>query len=394
MRPPRIPLAALALATLAGATTDGAPAGAAIAPLAAASATVAAGRAAWAVAAPRHVTSATVTAAGDGAWAVAAPRHVTSATVTAAGRDAWAVAAPRHVASASVTAAGGGAWAAAAPRHVYVHNVAPFAFNEDGAYRGLLYDMLTELGRRTGNAGAVNPVPLRRAQAMLQSEPGAMATLARFPKIEHDYRWLCKLADDKVLLLARTGSGVDISSAEAARNLRVGVLLGGPGEALARRLGFTRIETVSLSQNNARKLAAGRIDAWLTTWNIGRFEQLRTGGRLDALRSGAVLKTAEQYLAAPLGMDDRTAARWQAACAAMRQDGTHERIARRYGLANSVDHTDVAAVKQRRRQLPVAQTLKPPAQRAPLAVAAPGHVQDVGLARIDGLLLDQIATLQ
>jgi polar amino acid transport system substrate-binding protein len=282
----------------------------------------------------------------------------------------------------------------AAPGHVYVHNVAPFAYNEDGAYRGLLYDMLTELDRRTGNAGSVIPVPLRRAQLMLQTEPGSLATLARFPEIEHSYRWLCKLADDKVLLLARTGSNVNISSAEAAKNLRVGVLLGGPGEALARRLGFTRIETVSLSQNNARKLAAGRIDAWLTTWNIGRFEQLRTGGRLEALRSGAVLKTAEQYLAAPLSMDDRTASRWQTACATMRQDGTHERIARRYGLAGSVEQTDIAAVKQRRRQPRIAQTLKPPDQRPALAVAVPSHIHHVGLARIDGLLLDQVAALK
>lgn len=294
---------------------------------------------------------------------------------------------------ATIALAAAGA-AAGAPGHVYVHDVAPFAYSEDGAYRGLLYDMLAELGRRTGNPGAITPVPLRRAQAMLLTEPGAIATLARFPEIEHAYRWLCKLADDKVLLLARSDSGVDISSAEAAKNLRVGVLLGGPGEALARRLGFTRIETVSASRNNARKLAAGRIDAWLTTWNIGRFEQLRSGGRLEALRGGAVLKTAQQYLAAPLGLDNHTAGRWQAACAAMRQDGSSERIARRYGLAASVEQTDVAAVKQRRRQLRVAQALKPPAQRPALAVAVPGHIHDVGFARVDGLLFDQVAAFK
>jgi polar amino acid transport system substrate-binding protein len=296
--------------------------------------------------------------------------------------------------SVSVPAFGHELSVASAPKHIYVHNVAPFAYSENGAYHGLLYDMLTELNQRTGNAATIIPVPLRRAQMLAATEPGAVATLARFPEIEHAYRWLCKLADDKVLLIGRSGDQTDISSAEAARNLRVGVLLGGPGEALARRLGFTRIEAVSTSQNNARKLAAGRIDAWLTTGHIARFEQLRSGGRLDAIRSGAVLKTAEQYLAAPLTIDARSAGRWQAACAAMQQDGSSERIARRYGVAASVEQTDIAAVKQRRRQLRIAQALKPPAQRPALAVAVPGHVHDVRFARIDGGLLDQVAALQ
>jgi polar amino acid transport system substrate-binding protein len=284
--------------------------------------------------------------------------------------------------------------ATSAPNHIYVHNVAPFAYSENGEYHGLLYDMLVELDRRTGNGGMIIPVPLRRAQLLASTEPGAVATLARFPEIEHAYRWLCKLADDKVLLIGRSGDKTDISSAEAAKNLRIGVLLGGPGEALARRLGFTRIEAVSTSQNNARKLAAGRIDAWLTTGHIARFEQMRSGGRLDAIRSGAVLKTAEQYLVAPLTIDARSAGRWQAACAEMQQDGSSERIARRYGLAASIEQTDIATVKQRRRELPVAQTLKPPGQRPPLAVAVPGHIHDVGFTRIDGALLDQVTALQ
>jgi polar amino acid transport system substrate-binding protein len=323
-----------------------------------------------------------------------------SACATAA-RDAAACA--TTLAAAATFACAAVAGDASAATRVYVNGVAPFAYQENGAYRGLLYDMLTELNRRTGNAGGVIPVPLRRAQQMALSQPNTMATFARYPEIESSYQWLCKLADDQVVLIARADSKLDISSAAAARQLRVGVLLGGPAEALARRLGFAHIETVSESGSNARKLALGRIDVWITAWSIATFEQRRTGGKVEALRSGAVLQKMEQYLAAPRNLDPVTAERWRTACASMRKDGTHAGIMRQYDYAGlstipcagtsdcSVGSADIAAVQQRRRQFRVAQAVQPPRQRPSLAVAAPGHIHDVGLARVDGALLDQFA---
>jgi polar amino acid transport system substrate-binding protein len=193
--------------------------------------------------------------------------------------------------------------------------------------------MLLELNRRTGNSGGVTPVPLRRAQQMALTRPDALATFARFSEIEQSYQWLCKLADDKVLMIARVGSSVDITSADAAKHLRVGVLLGGPAEALARRLGFTHIETVTATSSNASKLALGRIDVWITAWSIATFEQRGVGGRLDALPAGAELQKMEQYLAGPRGRDTPTAEQWKSACAAMRKDGTHAAIMRQHDYA-------------------------------------------------------------
>ena len=303
-------------------------------------------------------------------------------------------------------AAPAGAATAGPATRVYVNVVGPFAYSEQGEFHGLLFDMLTELNHRTGNSGSVIPVPLRRAQLMALAQPDSIATFSRFPEIEQSYQWLCKLADDKIVLIARADSKLDISSTDAAKDLRVGVLLGGPAEALARRRGFTHIETVTASDSNAKKLALGRIDVWITAWSIATFEQRRTGGKLDALRTGAVLQTMEQYLAGPRDLDPHTSERWRDACAAMQKDGTHARIMQRYGYAmllkppcqGNADclfaRADVAPVKQRRRQFGIAQALKPPAQGLTLAVATPRYVHDVRFTRIDGLLLDQVATCQ
>lgn len=74
------------------------------------------------------------------------------------------------------------------------------------------------------------------------------------------------------------------------------MILGGLAEALARRRGFSRIESVAQSVGNARKLA----------------------------------QPIHIYLAGARNMDDSTAERWQTACNAMEQDGTQARILARY----------------------------------------------------------------
>jgi len=220
--------------------------------------------------------------------------------------------------------------APANPAQLYVNGVAPFAYSEQGSYRGLLYDMLAALRTRTGSEHIIRPVPLRRAQVMLETQPGALATLARFAELEHRYRWLCKLAEDQLVLVTRADATHDLSSLAAVRHLRVGVLLGGPAESAARQAGLLRIDTVSAASSNARKLANGRVDAWLTARSIALSEQRGIGGSVNELRIGPGLQTISQYLAAPRDMDDGTAQQWRAACSALQENGTFERIVQHY----------------------------------------------------------------
>jgi polar amino acid transport system substrate-binding protein len=267
-----------------------------------------------------------------------------------AGSAAAVGAASMAGAADAVSAAPAAPAAPASPSTIYVNGVAPFAYNDHGNYRGLLYDMLAALRVRAGSAQVIRPVPLRRAQAMLETEPGAIATLARFAEVEHRYRWLCKLADDQMVLVTRAGASHDISSLAAARHLRVGVLLGGPAESAARRAGLLHIETVSSAASNARKLANGRIDAWFTARSIALSEQRGVGGRMEDLRVGPGVQTVSQYLAAPLGMADDTAQKWRTACNALHDNGTFERIVHQYdqrpgnaackGLSPACPHPD------------------------------------------------------
>ena len=221
--------------------------------------------------------------------------------------------------------------ARAQPPAMYVYDVAPLFYRDHGLPRGVLYEMMLDLRSRIGHVGPVIPVPLRRELVLLNDTPGSVGTLARSPLQENRYRWLCKLWEDRIMLVASEATDVGIATVEEARALRIGVVMGSQSEELARALGFTRLEPAVSSAANAGKLARGRIDVWMVAQSIAEHEQRQLGPAALRLRLGVVLQPVHVYLAGGRGMDGASAAKWEKACAAMQKDGTHARILQQYG---------------------------------------------------------------
>jgi polar amino acid transport system substrate-binding protein len=219
----------------------------------------------------------------------------------------------------------------AQPPSMYVYDVGPLFYRQNGEPRGVLYDMMLDLRRRTGHTGPVLGVPLRRGLVLLNGAQGSVGTVARSPELESRYRWMCKLWEDRILLVASAASKVGIATVEEAHGLRLGVVMGSPSEELARALGFAHVEPAVSSAANAGKLARGRIDVWMVAQSIAEHEQRQLGPAALQLRLGAVLQPVHVYLAGARTMDDTSAAKWDSACAAMQKDGTHARILQQYG---------------------------------------------------------------
>lgn len=173
-------------------------------------------------------------------------------------------------------------------------------------------------------------MPLARVLTVSQSEPNVLASLPRLPSIEQDYQWLVELVQVPIVLIAAKDSKVDISTIQGARNLRIGVSNASPVVQVARANGFTRIELASRSESNAIKLARGRIDAWLVSLPEGAIVQKLAGLPEDGLRVGAKLDNMHGYIAANLSFDKKEAAKWSAAFADMKKDGSYADIVRRY----------------------------------------------------------------
>lgn len=224
--------------------------------------------------------------------------------------------------------------AAAAPAHaettLYVGNVAPYAYPEGAPQRGLMYELIHETALRAGHSGTVHVVPLRRQVEMLRTQPDALGSITRLPERETSYSWPVKLMQEPVTLVTRADKPLDISSAELARDLRVGVMLGGPAEAMARRAGFAHIQTTTNTGNNVAKLMVGRIDAIVVLGGLFATREAMSGVDARQLREGVVLGQVDVYLAGAPGMAPAEAQKWNDAFQALRRDGGYARIMQRY----------------------------------------------------------------
>ena len=221
--------------------------------------------------------------------------------------------------------------AARAETALYVGNIAPYSYPPEHLERGVLFDLLHEMALRAGHSGAVQVVPLRREIEILRINNDALGVLARVPDREAHYRWIVPLLREHALVITSAGSHVDISTLDAARRLRVGVLLGGPAESAARRFGFTHIEATTSVANNARKLAVGRLDALVVLGGVAAVKDV--AGKSQRWRDGVVLETTAIYLTGNPGFDAARAQAWQAAFKTMRQDGSYQRIVGHYHYA-------------------------------------------------------------
>src|SRR5471030_671277 len=191
---------------------------------------------------------------------------------------------------------------------VYINNLAPFAYEDHGVMKGVIYDLVNEIARRAG----------------------ALAVVWRQPENADSYTWIVKLLDERMMLVASRDSHVDISSIAAARHLRAGVVLGSPADVIAHRLGFEHIEAVSTAESNALKLAAGHIDVWLAVPGVVDYGQRRIGADPSAVRYGAQIEPVSMYLACAQRCDKTEAARLRAIVDAMIKDGSYARILHQY----------------------------------------------------------------
>lgn len=186
--------------------------------------------------------------------------------------------------------------------------------------------LVAEMARRVGYKGPIDLMPQARSIETARAGPLVLLPLGRNDSRESLFQWHIKLLEDDVLLVTREDAGVDISSVQAVRDKPVGGLRGGMAFDIAENEGLLRLEAVAEERLNARKLAIGRIAAWVGVWNTIKRAQASENLPVSALKRGAILRRAEIHLAASLDVPSTEIARWKAALESMKADGTYRRI--------------------------------------------------------------------
>ena len=211
----------------------------------------------------------------------------------------------------------------------YTFHEPPPTVSEIGHPMGIVQETVAEMARRVGQSPDVEYMAWTRAQDLTMTGKNiGILSLTRTPEREPHYKWIQQIAVDDLILAG--GAGVDVSSLDAVKNRRVGVLLHSGAETLLQSLGITRIEPAGEEWINAQRMKDRRIDAWLAPRLMVIYAYKQVSGDAALLTFGQIVRPSEIWFAASPDVSDEVAARWQAAFKAMEADGTYARIAARY----------------------------------------------------------------
>ncbi len=209
--------------------------------------------------------------------------------------------------------------------------IAPYCYLKDGKPAGLMAKVVQEMAVRMKYPDGISFVPWARAQQMVRDQSDArlrfIIPLTRTPEREAQYTWVSEIMTDDLVFVSEKSRKILIRKPGDAKNLRVGVLMGSPGEATIRQMGFTKIDASVTEEINARKMNSGRIDVWLVARTVAPFSWKREGLPHRELSYGAVLRTNHLYLGASKSAPPTVVAAWRMVFEALVADGTYARLA-------------------------------------------------------------------
>ena len=147
---------------------------------------------------------------------------------------------------------------------VLTENLPPLNFLKNRELVGSSVEIVKEIQERVGSEEEIQVYPWARAYKMALQDENVVLFGMTHTKERHDkFKWVGPLATKRDILVAKKGSGIRISNLEDAKKVEsIGTLRDDTRERLLQSHGFTNLESVSDEQQNARKLALGRIDLW------------------------------------------------------------------------------------------------------------------------------------
>ncbi len=216
---------------------------------------------------------------------------------------------------------------------VLASDLAPLSVPNNPERPGFNVELVKALFQRAEIPYTLAFLPWARAQYEVTQQPDAVIIgLARIASREAAYKWVVPLIDTHVVFFTTRKTGA-IDTVEEARRLNsITVRAETPFAARLAENGFQQppVEPAQSEEINARKLQAGRADAWLTYDLRGLSTWKQQGFDAAELVRGKPISSETVYLAANLLFPEDTAERLRAALAAITKDGTYEAIRARY----------------------------------------------------------------
>ena len=223
--------------------------------------------------------------------------------------------------------------AQAAEPKVVCSSISPFAFEQQGGYRGYAYELGQEVMRRLGYRGKIRVQPLARANRTVQSEANVIGLwVGRIPEREQTVHWIHPIIRDDFSIYTLKGQPGAATLEEARALPLLGANIGAANAIAAQRQGLTRLELINSDDANGRKLMTGRIQGWISSRTAVNFFVSLHGLPDNPFVKGVKLSDYQAWVAASLNTDPAILDQWQTTLAAMEADGSLQRLAEAYGI--------------------------------------------------------------
>lgn len=211
---------------------------------------------------------------------------------------------------------------------VLTENLPPLNFVKNNELVGPSVEIVKEIQKRVGSDEEIRVYPWSRAyKKILKDENVVLFGMTHTEERHNMFKWVGPIASKRDILVAKKGSNIKINSLDDAKKFKsIGTLRDDTREQLLLSQGFTNLESVSDEQQNARKLALGRIELWAYKKPGLKTVCELAGVDYDEVEEVYSLREIDVSIAFSLKTSDSIVQKWKEAFKEMAADGTLAQI--------------------------------------------------------------------
>lgn len=226
--------------------------------------------------------------------------------------------------------------AADAGIRIITEDLPPFSYaGAGGTAAGQSVDVVTGILARLNRTAQIEILPWSTGYNLSLAGPRtALFSTGRTDEREPLFRWVGPIASVNYVLYARNGSGLVITSLEAAKKAgNIGVVKDDARHRFLLENGFANITTCGSDGECLRSLVAGGTDLWLGTGETAARTAADAGIDPSAFVPLYSVRTIPLYIAFSRDTPDSVITSWQEALDSMKRDGEFAAIREQYGMA-------------------------------------------------------------
>jgi polar amino acid transport system substrate-binding protein len=208
----------------------------------------------------------------------------------------------------------------------------PVTFIKDGKPSGFVTDIVREIAARQGIADNIRLTSWKNGYNMARLYPNVVLFSAeRTPERETLFRWVGPVGKNSAVFYAKRGSGTRLSRLEEAKKLpAIATTTNWFTEQHLKREGFTNLVSSPDPRTNVRQLMSGEAQLSIFT-DITIPEIVRDAGfAMHDLEPVLTVGQTYFYIAMSPDTPEEVVQAWQSTLDRLKQDGSFERIYRRY----------------------------------------------------------------